>query len=167
MTTEAHATLMIDTADAMRRLGACLAAHVRPGASIWLQGELGTGKTTLCRGFIRASGYQGRVKSPSYTLIESYQTENFPVHHFDFYRMTEAVEVEWIGVRDYFHPGSVCLIEWPERAGDYLPSPVLRVVLTFDEERRRAALYAAEDFPLAGVAEAFGDGRLTGICSCI
>ncbi len=153
-----RATLSIETADAMQRLGACLAADARRASSVWLQGELGTGKTTLCRGFIHALGYRGRVKSPSYTLLESYSTARFPVHHFDFYRIADSSEVEWIGIRDYFDEAAVCLVEWPERAARYLPAPVLRVVLTLDGEGRRATLHAAAGFPLAAAVESFRRG---------
>ena len=91
-----------------QRLGACLAVRARPASSIWLQGELGAGKTTLCRGFIRALGYRGRVKSPTYTLIESYPCARYPVHHMDFYRIQDAAEIEGAGIRDYFDAASVC-----------------------------------------------------------
>lgn len=155
MTAEAHTTLVIDTADSMQRLGACLAARARPASSIWLQGGLGAGKTTLCRGFIRALGYRGRVKSPTYTLIESYPCARFPVHHMDFYRIQDAAEIEGAGIRDYFDAAGVCLIEWPERAQGRVPAPVLRVVLAFDDARRRATLTARGDFPVADALEAF------------
>lgn len=155
---QAHTTLVIDTADSMQRLGACLAARARPASSIWLQGELGTGKTTLCRGFLRALGYRGRVKSPTFTLIESYPSQRFTVHHMDFYRIRDAAEIEGAGLRDYFDDAGVCLIEWPERAQGRVPAPVLRVVLTFDDVRRRAALYPRDprgDFSMDGLLEAF------------
>lgn len=153
-----EATLFVETADAMERLGACLAPGARRASSIWLQGDLGAGKTTLCRGFIHALGYRGRVKSPSYTLLESYRTARFPVHHFDFYRIADSGEVEWIGIRDYFDDEAVCLVEWPERAGRRLPAPALRVALALDGDGRRASLHAEGDFALAAALEAFRRG---------
>lgn len=151
-------TLLIETADAMERLGACLAPGARRASSIWLQGDLGAGKTTLCRGFIHALGYRGRVKSPSYTLLESYPTARFPVHHFDFYRIADSGEVEWIGIRDYFDDEAVCLVEWPERAGRRLPAPALRVALTHDGDGRRASLHSEGGYALTAALEAFRRG---------
>jgi len=152
------ATLFIESADAMERLGACLAPGACAASSIWLQGDLGAGKTTLCRGFIRALGYRGRVKSPSYTLLESYSTARFPVHHFDFYRIADSGEVEWIGIRDYFDDEAVCLVEWPERAGRRLPPPALRVDLAHAGDGRRASLHAEGNYELAAALQAFRRG---------
>ena len=156
---EARETLLIESADSMQRLGACIAARARPASSIWLQGELGTGKTTLCRGFIRALGYEGRVKSPTYALLESYPSERCTVHHMDFYRIKDAAEIDGAGLRDCFDADSVCLIEWPERAQGRVPAPVLRVVLAFDDARgaaaRRVILFPRGDFPADDVVGAF------------
>ncbi len=104
-----------------------LIAHAMGGntALIFLQGELGAGKTSLVRGFLRAMGYAGRVKSPTYTLVESYQIGGQTVYHFDFYRIGKAAELEFIGIHDYLTDAAICLVEWPELAENLLPTPDL------------------------------------------
>jgi len=92
-----------------------LATHIHPPMTITLSGDIGAGKTTLVRAMLRALGVQCRIKSPTYSLIESYDLPTQQVHHFDFYRLIDALELEAIGFRDYFQPTSICCIEWPER----------------------------------------------------
>jgi tRNA threonylcarbamoyladenosine biosynthesis protein TsaE len=122
------------------RLGAALAAGVAPGRVLHLRGELGTGKTTLVRGLLGALGHAGRVKSPTYTLVEVYTLSRLNFYHFDFYRFKD--ETEWLssGFRDYFNPQSVCVVEWPERAGNLLAPPDLDLSLEFLGDGRRASL---------------------------
>jgi len=123
-------------------LGAALARGIAPGRVLHLRGELGAGKTTLARGLLRALGVEGRVKSPTYALVELYTLSSLNLYHFDFYRFTD--ESEWLnaGFRDYFSPDSACIVEWPERAGARLPPPDLSVALEFDGTGRRARLQA-------------------------
>jgi tRNA threonylcarbamoyladenosine biosynthesis protein TsaE len=121
-------------------LGARLAAAVRPGLAIWLVGDLGAGKTTLTRGLLRALHYGGRVKSPTYTLVEIYPFSSFNLYHFDLYRFVDPEEWEEAGFREYFNPESVCLVEWPEKGGEFLPAPDLEIRLEIDGDGRLARL---------------------------
>ncbi len=125
---------------ATERLGAVLARHCPIPSVIYLIGDLGTGKTTLSRGFLRALGFGGRVKSPTYTLLEPYDFDGFSVCHLDLYRLIAADEFEFLGVREYLHGRSVWLIEWPERGGDLLPAADLTVELTHRAEQRMAEI---------------------------
>jgi tRNA threonylcarbamoyladenosine biosynthesis protein TsaE len=127
---------------ATERLGAALAAGVAPGRVLHLKGELGSGKTTLARGLLHALGYRGRVKSPTYTLVEPYEVSSLHFYHFDFYRLRDASEWLSSGFREYFNPDSVCVVEWPERAGTTLPRPDLEIHLQHAGEGRLARLQA-------------------------
>jgi tRNA threonylcarbamoyladenosine biosynthesis protein TsaE len=105
------------------RLGARLALALRPGMHIYLSGELGSGKTTLARGVLRGLGYTGRVKSPSYALLESYVVSSLYLYHFDFYRFHSPQEWSDAGFEEAFDGVGVCLVEWPEKAAGLLPPP--------------------------------------------
>jgi tRNA threonylcarbamoyladenosine biosynthesis protein TsaE len=118
-------------------LGARLAPGVRPGSWIYVRGPLGAGKTTFVRGLLRGLGHEGSVTSPTFTFIEPYVIGNIRVFHFDFYRVEDPAELEFLGLRDYFDRGSVCLVEWPERASAVLPTPDLDVMIRFTNDRGR------------------------------
>jgi len=124
------------------RLGAALAVGVAPGRTLYLSGELGSGKTTLVRGLLRALGHAGRVKSPSYPLVELYVLSRLNFYHFDFYRIRD--QAEWLdsGFREYFNAQSACVVEWPERVGALLPPPTLSILLEIAGSGRRATLSA-------------------------
>jgi tRNA threonylcarbamoyladenosine biosynthesis protein TsaE len=109
--------------------GARIAAAIQPGLVIFLEGDLGAGKTTLTRGILRGLGFPGKVKSPTYTLVEPYTISSLYLYHFDLYRFADPYEWEEAGFRDYFNPDSVCLIEWPEKAAGLLPAPDLLISL--------------------------------------
>jgi tRNA threonylcarbamoyladenosine biosynthesis protein TsaE len=110
-------------------LGARLATALRPGLVVSLSGQLGVGKTTVVRGCLRALGYRGRVKSPTFALVEVYKVSRLYLHHFDFYRFEDPREWMDAGFRDSFDGDNVCLVEWPEKAGDRLPPADLAILL--------------------------------------
>jgi len=124
------------------RLGKALAAGAAKGLVLHLKGELGSGKTTLVRGLIRALGHTGRVKSPTYTLLEPYSLLRLNLYHFDFYRFKDHSEWLSSGFREHFNLESLCIVEWPERAGDLLAPPDLEIQLQYDAHARSATLLA-------------------------
>lgn len=119
--------LYADNEQAMQVLGESLSSNLIDGMSLYLDGELGIGKTTLVRGMLRGLGYSGTVKSPTFTLVESYHIGSVVAHHMDFYRVDEPLDLEMIGIRDYLDGSNICFIEWPERAGKILPAPDVKI----------------------------------------
>jgi tRNA threonylcarbamoyladenosine biosynthesis protein TsaE len=114
---------------ATRALGARLATGLAGGMVVTLSGDLGTGKTTLVRGLLRALGWNAPVKSPTYTLVEHYPFSSLYLYHFDFYRFADPEEWETAGLAECFRDDSICVIEWPQRVGDLLPPPDLAITL--------------------------------------
>jgi tRNA threonylcarbamoyladenosine biosynthesis protein TsaE len=119
-----------------------LAAPVRRGGVIHLSGELGAGKTTFARALLGALGIGARIKSPTYSLIESYLTDDLAIHHLDLYRITHPGELEWLGLADLTAGSHLLLIEWPERAAGALPHPDLMVRLAHAGTKRDVVLRA-------------------------
>ncbi|BAW79570.1 ATPase YjeE [Candidatus Nitrosoglobus terrae] len=124
-------------------LGTHLAQASQENTIIFLTGTLGAGKTTLVRGFLRAFGHQGVVKSPTYTLVETYIFNQKQLYHFDFYRLAAPQELEFIGLQDYFTSDSICLVEWPEHGESLLPPPDLYISLEYAVNNSRSACLQA------------------------
>jgi tRNA threonylcarbamoyladenosine biosynthesis protein TsaE len=115
--------LIIKTSDEMQKLGQSISIGCKDeGVIIYLYGNLGSGKTTLVRGFLQGLGYRGYVKSPTFTLIEIYNVNDKTICHFDLYRLSDIQEFDNIGGRDYFTQDNICLVEWPEMLQKILPS---------------------------------------------
>jgi tRNA threonylcarbamoyladenosine biosynthesis protein TsaE len=123
-------------------LGAAFGRAARAGAVVLLSGDLGAGKTTFCRGLLRGLGFVGAVKSPTYTLVELYELPQLTVCHFDLYRLHDPQELEYMGIRDYFEAGNLCLVEWPERAGTMLPPVDISIEIQMVKDGREARLRA-------------------------
>ena len=138
--------LHIKDASAMKYLGTCLAKHVRPATSLWLLGPLGAGKTTLCQGLLQGLGYKQAVKSPTFTLVNSYTIGQLLVHHFDFYRVCDPYEFDLIGGRDYFASNAFCVIEWPEHAEAMLPEPMLSINLAIEKHSRQLKIASNSEY---------------------
>ena len=130
--------------EATQRLGMALARAITPGMTVYLHGDLGAGKTALTRALIHATGYQGHVKSPTYTLAEPYAVtlHGTPAQiiHFDLYRMSSPEEFLDAGFREDFNAANVCIVEWPEKAEKVLPEPDLAVYLTMNHAGRDVEL---------------------------
>lgn len=138
-----HLTLALPDEAATLRLGAAVAAHLSPGMVIWLEGDLGAGKTTLVRGLLRAAGDKGPVKSPTYTLVEVHVVSGLNFYHFDFYRFNQAEEYLDAGLDEYFSGGGICLVEWPDKAAPYLPAADMRIELLVEAHAGRRACITA------------------------
>ena len=138
---DARTTHLADEA-ATLAFGENLASVLQPGMFVALSGDLGSGKTTLTRGVLRGLAFTGRVKSPTYTLVELYNLSRLDLYHFDLYRFKDPQEWLDAGFADYFEPRNVCLVEWPERAGGLLPAPDLMISLSVEGSGRRMRIAA-------------------------
>jgi tRNA threonylcarbamoyladenosine biosynthesis protein TsaE len=147
-----HLTLALPDEAATLALGAALGANLTPGMVLWLEGDLGAGKTTLVRGLLRAAGETGVVKSPTYTLVEVHVVSGLNFYHFDFYRFNQAEEYLDAGLDEYFSGSGICLVEWPDKAAPYLPAADMRIEL-------RVASGAGGDGRTARITAAGARGR--------
>ncbi|NIC06884.1 tRNA (adenosine(37)-N6)-threonylcarbamoyltransferase complex ATPase subunit type 1 TsaE [Billgrantia bachuensis] len=134
--------IRLDDEDRQVVFGQCLGRALEGRGRIYLEGELGAGKTTLTRGILRAHGHAGAVKSPTYTLVEPYEWQGGRVYHFDLYRLGDAEELEFIGGRDLFADDALCIVEWPSRGEGWLPTPDLTIALSLYGHGRSARLEA-------------------------
>ena len=138
-------TFNLEDVAATERLGAALAGVLPAGMLIFLQGDLGAGKTCLVRGVLRKLGHQGAVKSPTYTLLEEYSLSGKKIVHFDLYRLTDPEELDLIGIRDYFDGEASCFIEWPQRGEGYLPTADVVIQIVLDGHGRSAIISACSE----------------------
>jgi len=128
--------------EAMVAFGQSLAEHLKKGAVVYLDGDLGMGKTTLVRGLLQGLGYVGPVKSPTYTLVEPYEVAGLEIYHFDLYRLGDPEELEYMGIRDYFGGNSLSLIEWAELGAGVLPAADIIVRLSLIRQGRYVEIKA-------------------------
>jgi tRNA threonylcarbamoyladenosine biosynthesis protein TsaE len=117
--------LRIDSFDQLNQVASVIAQSVSPADVVFLQGNLGAGKTTFCQAFFKSLGYQGLVKSPTYAMIESYSIDGQDYYHFDLYRLNDPFELYHMGVEDYFSQKGIVLVEWPLKGKGVLPQPSL------------------------------------------
>ncbi|MCF5702456.1 tRNA (adenosine(37)-N6)-threonylcarbamoyltransferase complex ATPase subunit type 1 TsaE [Pseudomonas syringae] len=129
-------TLYLADEQAMSDFGARIARVTQGHGLIFLEGNLGMGKTTLSRGIIRGLGHVGAVKSPTFTLVEPYEIGDIRAFHFDLYRLVDPEELEFLGIRDYFDDDAMCLIEWPDKGAGFLPKPDLTITISPQDSGR-------------------------------
>ena len=130
-------TIFLPDTQTTEQLGAQLWTLIPACAVVFLYGNLGVGKTTLVRAYLRAGGFLGTVKSPTYTLVEEYALGERKICHFDLYRLNDPEELEWIGIRDYLSQEGVCFVEWPDKGKGYLAEPDITLELSLEGIGRR------------------------------
>lgn len=130
----------------MKSFGARLIQNSESPGIVTLHGDLGTGKTTIVRGALEACGITTGVRSPTYTLVEYYELEDFSIAHFDLYRLGDPEELEYLGYRDYLRPDTWCFIEWPERAAGFLQNIGLQISIDYLQECRNIKVFADNDW---------------------
>ena len=153
--------LRLDDENGQVAFGVCLGRALGGHGRVHLAGELGAGKTTLTRGLLRAHGYTGAVKSPTYTLVEPYELDDARIHHFDLYRLGDPEELEFIGGRDLLGDDVLCVIEWPERGEGWLPPPDLSIELTVAGQGRQAQIGANSEHGQRVLARLHADPALS------
>lgn len=118
------------------KLAMHFASCLNSAAVLTFSGEIGAGKTTFIRAMLKAKGIKSAIKSPTFSLVETYQYQDLQIHHFDLYRIQDEVELEYIGFRDYFGHQSICCIEWAEKASHSLLNVDLQFALSLNAEGR-------------------------------
>ena len=140
-----HREFNLSDETATLALGSLVAGKSQAPQVIFLRGDLGAGKTTFSRGFLRGRGHDGSVKSPTYTLVEPYESvPGGPVFHLDLYRLGDAQELAYLGLADYLSAEGILLIEWPERAEAQLPPATLDITLMTQGSGRKATVRTAD-----------------------
>lgn len=128
-----------------KRIADIVKSKLKQGITVYLNGDLGAGKTTLTRGFVQGMGHIGNVKSPTYTLVEPYDLSDWQVYHFDLYRLADPEELEYMGIRDYFNDRSCSFIEWPEKGQGMIASADMVIDLAYFDEQRSITLQSASE----------------------
>ena len=132
----------ISEENTLKRIADAWAVLLQPGSIFYLKGPLGVGKTTFVRALLRSIGYKEKVKSPTYTLVESYEWKGEPFYHFDLYRLGEQEELDNMGVRDYFSSRALIFIEWPEQGKGFLQPPEVTCEMSFAPQGRKIRFIA-------------------------
>jgi tRNA threonylcarbamoyladenosine biosynthesis protein TsaE len=134
--------IILNNVDDTEAFGRLLLSALPKKCLVFLNGQLGAGKTSLVRGMLRAAGYEATVRSPTYSLVEEYKLSEQSIYHFDLYRLKDAEELEWMGMSDYLNDNALCLIEWPEMGEGFLPTADVEISLNVVEEGRRLEIKA-------------------------
>lgn len=134
-------SILVNDENQMYQFAKEYAKQLQPGQIIYLYGDLGAGKTTFVKGILKAHSYGGNVKSPTYTLVESYKFDKFYIYHFDLYRLADPEELEWIGARDYFNQNDICFIEWPDKGKGFLPLNMTKIHIKCLAQGRQVDFY--------------------------
>lgn len=136
---------LLNDENALLSLAQGIAKYFEPGLVIYLQGNLGAGKTVFARGLLQGLGHKGLVKSPTYSLVEPYDIDDMVCYHFDLYRLAHPEELEFTGSRDYFNEQSICLVEWPEKAIGFIPLADIVCEIEYHESGRKITILACSD----------------------
>lgn len=142
MKMDSKRTFILDDESQTISLAAKFAHVIQSGLVIFMQGDLGAGKTTFVRGLLQSLGPVGKVKSPTYTLVEPYVISGYNIYHFDLYRFNDPDEWEAAGFRDYFSASHICIVEWPEKASQLLPTPDIEIRLSPHAQGRLCKIVA-------------------------
>ena len=150
--------LILNDEQAVLALAVDMAPQIKPGLVVYLVGDLGAGKTVFAKGILQGFGYEGLVKSPTYSLVESYQLgDDFICYHFDLYRLSEPEELEFTGSRDHFNEESVCLVEWPEKAQGFIPEADIVCELEYHKSGRKITISAQSNIGEKVMLRCFDD----------
>jgi len=131
---------IVRSADEMEALGAHLIQPLDKPAIIYLHGDLGAGKTTLVRGALHGLGHEGLVKSPTFTLVETYSLASIEVYHFDLYRISDPEELDYVGIREFCSGSNICFIEWPNLGKPLIPKATMEISIEYIPEGRQVSI---------------------------
>ena len=143
----------VPSEEQMEQFGGCLSPLLGRHMLLTIAGELGAGKTTLVRGLLRSAGFAGPVKSPTFSLVEPYEFDSVNLYHFDLYRLKDPEELEYIGMRDYLSAPALCIVEWPEKAGDFLPVSDIHIMIKHTGKGREVIIRAHTERGQAAIQE--------------